>query len=564
MDENHVAKVAQARQRVETWSCTLLFDMSEAGDGSQIIDILRFVSTATSQPPSASDAEPPPPFPARYDTTKEGMALLRRDLRKAAQESGYQICVIKSTTKDGARKWMRFGCHRRRTYTAQGQNVLRAKNIIKNETGGPASLYAPNVKKTLLRVPKDKGTRGAEGLSMPRRYTTKRPKEASDTCSFYFNIITKGDADEARWVVGPGGNVEHCGHAKRTASEASRSAVLMEEEEIAVTNSMILAANAGSGTARDVLFARTGHVVQPAGLRYQKQERRKAEVASDFGQAIKGTPAESFLQDLLNDEGISYVALFDDFMESDLLKETGKGRPRTQRRIVSRSMTADGVTEESEFLPPEQHEIQAECCTMRQSLQMGDGRILIAVAWVTSEEKRLFHLFPEVLKADVTSQTNKERRPLFLLVGKDSYGSTFTALRCFMPSEQKWMFQWLWESATPLLMGKSVLRRNNLLLTDGDFNEYEPFVNARDTLYPHSQHGLCCYHLISLAISNKLGLCLSHLSARGKAFIRTFTDWVHSWTNDVETMQEYNLSKAALDCWFKSPAVVQESFKPGE
>jgi hypothetical protein len=331
----------------------------------------------------------------------------------------------------------------------------------------------------------------------------------------------------------------------------------MEDEAIAVCNS-VMAANAGAGTARDVLFARTGNVVEPASLRYQKQ-RRQAEVASEFGRAMKGTPApESFLQDLLNDEGISYVALFDDFMESDLLKETGKGRPRTQRRIVSRSMTADGVTEESEFLPPEQHEIQAECCTMRQSLQMGDGRILIAVAWVTSEEKRLFHLFPEVLKADVTSQTNKERRPLFLLVGKDSYGSTFTALRCFMPSEQKWMFQWLWESATPLLMGKAVLRRNNLLLTDGDFNEYEPFVNARDTLYPNSQHGLCCYHLISLAISNKLGLCLSHLSARGKAFIRTFTDWVHSWTNDVETMEEYNLSKAALDCWFKSPAVVQE------
>ena len=76
MDENHVAKVAKARQRVETWSSTLLFDLSEAGDGSHIINILRFVSTATPKPPSASDAEPPPPFPARYAPTKEGMELL--------------------------------------------------------------------------------------------------------------------------------------------------------------------------------------------------------------------------------------------------------------------------------------------------------------------------------------------------------------------------------------------------------------------------------------------------------------------------------------------------------
>ena len=502
MDETHVTKKAQAKQRVETWSSTLLFNMSEAGNGSNIIDILHFFST----PPFASNAVLPP-FPARmrYDTRrKEGMVLLRHDLRKAAQESGYQICVVKSSTKDGTRKRISFGCHRRHQYKVQ--HVMKAKNN-KNKTGAP-SLYSRNIKKTLLRVAKDKGTRGAEGLSMPRRYTTKRPKEASDSCSFYFNIIAECNKNEdARWVVGPGGNVKHCGHAKHTMSEASRSAVLVEKEEIAVTNS-IMAANAGSGTARDVLFARTGHVVQPAGLRYQQQG--KAEVASDFGCAMKGTLAESFLKDLLNDEGVSYVALFDDFMESDVLQETGKGRPRKQHRIVSRSMTADGVTEESEFLPPEHQEIQAECCTMRQSLQMRDGRILIAVAWATTEEKSLFHLFPEVLKADVTSQTNKERRPLFLLVGKDSYGATFTALRCFMPSEQKWMFQWLWETAIPLLMGKSILRRNNLLLTDGDFNEYEPFVNARDTLYPHSHHGLCCYHLISLHISNKLGLCHSN------------------------------------------------------
>jgi hypothetical protein len=29
--------------------------------------------------------------------------------------------------------------------------------------------------------------------------------------------------------------------------------------------------------------------------------------------------------------------------------------------------------------------------------------------WVTNEEKCLFELFPEVLKANVTSQTNKEK-----------------------------------------------------------------------------------------------------------------------------------------------------------
>ena len=173
MDENHVAKVAQERQRVESrWSCTLLFDMSEAGDGSKIIDILRFVSNVPSQPSFASNAAPPQPFPARYDTSKEGMVLLRHDLRKAALNSGYQICVIKSRTKDGTRKKITFGCHRKRVYTVQHHVLTKMKDHKTNEAGAP-SLYSQNIKKTLLRVPKDKGSRGAEGLSMPRRYMTK-------------------------------------------------------------------------------------------------------------------------------------------------------------------------------------------------------------------------------------------------------------------------------------------------------------------------------------------------------------------------------------------------------
>ena len=67
-----------------------------------------------------------------------------------------------------------------------------------------------------------------------------------------------------------------------------------------------------------MLFACTGNVVEPASLCYQKQWQQ-AKVTSEFGQAIKGTPVECFLQDLLNDECMSYMALFDDVLENDLL-----------------------------------------------------------------------------------------------------------------------------------------------------------------------------------------------------------------------------------------------------
>lgn len=175
---------------------------------------------------------------------------------------------------------------------------------------------------------------------------------------------------------------------------------------------------------------------------------------------MKGTPAEAFLEDLLNDEAVGYVALFDYMVDSDVLKESGKGRPKKKHQILSRSMTADGQTNESEFLPPEHKEIKGECSTMRQSLQMKDGRIL-RLPLHGSQMRRndcLSCLFPEVLKANVTSQTNTEKRPLFLVVGKDSYGKTFTVLHCFMTSEQKWIFQWLWETGIPILVQKRVLQ----------------------------------------------------------------------------------------------------------
>jgi hypothetical protein len=105
MDANQITKVAQERESIERWPCTLLFDMSEAGDGSNVINILRCVSD-DAFPSSAAMRT----FPSRY-TSKEGMEQLRHDLHQAAQRSGYQICVVKSIIKDGSiKKKITFGC----------------------------------------------------------------------------------------------------------------------------------------------------------------------------------------------------------------------------------------------------------------------------------------------------------------------------------------------------------------------------------------------------------------------------------------------------------------------
>jgi len=99
--------------------------------------------------------------------------------------------------------------------------------------------------------------------------------------------------------------------------------------------------------------------------------------------------------------------------------------------------------------------------TIRQNMRLTDSQSLfLALAWITDMEHRLVHMFPEVLFMDVTSQTNNEKRGLFLAAGKDSNAQAFTACRIFLPSEQRWMFQWIFSHALPFLFGPSVLRLN--------------------------------------------------------------------------------------------------------
>ena len=93
-----------AKQAHETWIGELMFDMSDEQNGTNIVNLLQFVSSS-----DESIHKEAPPFPSLYDTSQNGIATLRHDLKKAAKESGYEICVTKSHLKH-AKKKITFGC----------------------------------------------------------------------------------------------------------------------------------------------------------------------------------------------------------------------------------------------------------------------------------------------------------------------------------------------------------------------------------------------------------------------------------------------------------------------
>ncbi|MGH7955280.1 MAG: hypothetical protein ACREOZ_04900 [Gloeomargaritales cyanobacterium] len=167
---------------------------------------------------------------------------------------------------------------------------------------------------------------------------------------------------------------------------------------------------------------------------------------------------------------------------SGLCVTTSKGRPRRTR-----------VSIEDELLQKSYQERR-----IREELQLSDSQsLLLAVAWVTDSERRLINKHPEVLFMDVTAQTNKEKRGLFLVAGKDGNSKGFTGARIFLPSEQLWVFHWIFSHCLPSLLTEQVIAMNQLVITDGDSDAYIPLRNLMQTRKIwKGTHSLCEWHLL--------------------------------------------------------------------
>ena len=172
------------------------------------------------------------------------------------------------------------------------------------------------------------------------------------------------------------------------------------------------------------------------------------------GTDAKQSDAEQLLQYLDHKRGeMSYVALYYE-VKSTRLHTIKKADLRKAREREARSVAIETDGEGESQIPFEVGEVFAECtnatgttkrtnttlsaeeqteignviCPVLKRLTVGQ-KILLAVAWVRDDEKRLFELFPEVLMIDVTFGTNNEGRPLGITAAFDSDMKSFTPIR---------------------------------------------------------------------------------------------------------------------------------------
>lgn len=157
--------------------------------------------------------------------------------------------------------------------------------------------------------------------------------------------------------------------------------------------------------------------------------------------------------------------------------------------------------------------MRKELLKLRDQMKYEGGtEILLAFSICSDEMARHLHMFPEVLFMDVTANTNKQKRDLFLAVVKDASGETFVVNATIIPSGQRWVFQKIYQIFFYELYGEVTVSRIRLALTDDDNAEYGPLDNCIASLphYENAKHMLCIFHAIVMAFHKSVYKKLPH------------------------------------------------------
>ena len=180
-----------------------------------------------------------------------------------------------------------------------------------------------------------------------------------------------------------------------------------------------------------------------------------------------------------------------------------------------------------------------------------DDKVLLGVAWCREDERLLFEKYPSVLLFDVTYKTNREQRPLGVVAAVDNNMEIFTPMRVFMPSEQGWVFDWIFKSCIPNLLGRENIKRTNVVLTDGARQMYSAFDDNQADLYPNAKHVLCMFHLVNKGLERLNCRLLGTDRDVVKGQIQAFKETIFSWCrlHGIENQKEFQCSLAFLRGW---------------
>ena len=197
-----------------------------------------------------------------------------------------------------------------------------------------------------------------------------------------------------------------------------------------------------------------------------------------------------------------------------------------------------------------------------------NGECCIAFAYVTPQSRRLFRLYPHVLKFDVTMGTNEERRPLLIVSGRTPWGENFIIMRAYLPNERAWVFRWVFQIAMPKLLGVEYLLLVRMALTDGDMQEISQLDSAISTYLRNAKRRRCSYHVIHRGWINNgpsgKGVVDKNKVDQWHILVERILGWMFSWvtSGSCPTRAHYQISKALLQQYLDTSPQVKSIASP--
>ena len=204
---------------------------------------------------------------------------------------------------------------------------------------------------------------------------------------------------------------------------------------------------------------------------------------------------------MTDDEGQPCVSYMATTMDSDLNLTiySKRGRPTRKESLKTN------------------RQLKSELTALRKQMNYKEGtEIVLAISVATDDMARRVHMYPEVFYLDVTANTNKQNRDLFMMVVKDADGTTYIGNATFIPSGQRWVFSMIYQTFFVKLYGQTTISRNRLCLTDDDSAEWGPLDSCIQTIdcWKGSRHMLCMFHAVTISFFEQVHPKLPHRSGK--------------------------------------------------
>jgi hypothetical protein len=502
--------------------------------------------------------------PTKYTPSDEGRKNLWYDLQRSANDGGDVLSIWgkgSGTKGKGDRQSMWIRC--------QCAPVYRAQKFDKSGS----MVHRDDYRNTTYCNDRKNNRRGQKGRNASHRTTiNRRVSTEEERCTFSLSVFH----DERGYYIKPKlGSIFHKYHARRDHVRSSSSLLNKEDNQLQYD---LNSARAKTGVAANLHFTRSGRKGTPTVLsRDQIKYLVKKNSNLKEGKSDVGTESGEIddVYEFLKESGNYYVSLLarSPTLSSQVPSSTtGKGTLFNETRIGNYMNQVDVP-----IAAAEEQEMLKVVTDHRQALKISDSQeMMVGIAYAMPFELKQFDLFHVCMHIDATADSNKEGRPLVTLSSKDSYGKMFLILRCFMPSEQSWAYKWLFQTVLPALLGKEVLQKISIIVTDGDSQEIGQLEDAVRNFFPNAYRIRCSWHIIDRGWNKNVKASLGGfarkkrpLHLRGKLrrkpppltglnkTARTIYRWMFSWAQPsyCETKEEYICSKALFLMFVQSKQV---------